>query len=228
VDGTAFSSATVGVATGIQDDAIGSGGRTAASGTVTGTNTIGTGSNRYLLGALMCTGTTSPPTYATYDTLTMSCTDGAMTRLVSIDVSNFATRVGSVHIFGRANPTSSSTQTLTGTSVESGITFNLCLASMSLSGVASVTGAATTAPSSAAVMSLAVSSASGHRPVFAAAFVDPPENFNQRTRYFNGNPAVANSPHWMIFADALGAGTVTATTSNSVAHGAVGLDLVPA
>jgi hypothetical protein len=228
VDGTAFSSATVGVATGIQDDAIGTCNRTAATGTVGSAVTVGTGSNRYLLGALMVTGTTSPPTYATYDTLTMSSTDGAMTRLASADVNFGGTLVGSVHLFGRANPTSSSTQTVTANVAESGKTFNLVAVSQSLSGVGSVTGAATTGPTSASTLSLAVTSAAGNRPVFVAAFLDPPENFDKRVRAFNGNPAVANSPHWMIFADALGAGTVTATVSNSQIHAAVGVNLVPA
>jgi hypothetical protein len=227
VDGTAYSSATVGVASGIQDDAIGSGGRTAASGTVTGTNAIGTGSNRYLLGALMCTETTAGFTYTTYDTLTMSCTDGAMTRLVSVDFNQAGNLGSSVHIFGRANPTSSSTQTLTATVADTGKTFNLTLGSMSKSGVGSLTGAATTGPSSAAAMSLAVSSAAGHVPVFAAVFDSTPQDFNLRTRYFNGNSSVSNMPHWLILADALGAGTVTATAASTL-HAAVGIDLVPA
>lgn len=229
VDGTAFSAATVGAPTGIQDDAIGTGGRTASSGTVTGTNTIGTGNNRYLLGALMVTHQSASVGYASYDTLTMGCTAGAMTRLVSIDFTQSTNINGSIHIFGRANPTSSSTQTLTGTMAEAGLTVNLTLASMSLSGVASTTGAATTGPSSAATLSLGVSSASGHRAVFAGGFLDAPMDFNQRVRAFNGNPAVGLTvPHWMVFADAIGAGTVTATTSNSQFHCAVGLDLVPA
>jgi len=229
MSGVEFSSATVGVAAGIQTDAMGTGGRTASSGTVTGTNTIGTGNNRYLLAALMVTHQSGSVGYASYDTLTMSCTAGAMTRLVSCDYNQSGNFNGSVHLFGRANPTSSSTQTLTANVVESGVTFNLTLASMSLSGVASVTGAATSGPSSAAALSLAVSSASGHRPVFAAGFYEAPMDFNQRVRAFNGNSAIGLSvPHWLIMADALGAGTVTATTSNSQFHCAVGLDLVPA
>lgn len=229
VSGVEFSAATVGVAAGIQDDAIGTGGRTTATGTVGGTNVIGTGSNRYLLAALICAPTTGTVSYASYDTLTLSCTDGAMTRLVSCNLDSTGTLIGSVHLFGRANPTSSSTQTLTANVAESGVTFNLALASMSLSGVASVTGAATTGPSSPAALSLAVTSATGHRPFFAGAFFDPPKDFNQRVRSFNGNTQVGfSAAHWLILADALGAATVTATTSNSLAHCAVGLDLVPA
>jgi hypothetical protein len=53
-------------------------------------------------------------------------------------------------------------------------------------------------------------------------------DFDKRVRGFNGNASGTNCPHWMIFADALGAATVTATTSNSQLHAAVGIDLVPA
>jgi hypothetical protein len=230
VDGTAYSSATVGVASGIQDDAIGVGGRTASSGTVGGSIQIGTGSNRYLLQPLICSiATGGGVTYASYDTLTVSCTDGAMTRLVSVDYNQAGNLNGSIHLYGRANPTSSSTQTLTANVVESGKTFNLTLLpGLALSGVASLTGAATTGPSTAAAMSLAVSSAAGHRAVFVAGFDTAPMDFDKRVRGFNGNASGTNCPHWGIFADALGAATVTATTSNSQLHAAVGIDLIPA
>jgi hypothetical protein len=235
ISGIEFGGGTGSALTGIQDDAIGTGGRTASSGTVGSSILIGNGSNRYLVQPLICSITAGGGvTYASYDTLTVTCTDGAMTRLTSVDFNQAGNLNGSIHLFGRANPTSSSTQTITANVVESGKTFNLtALPPMSLSGVASVTGAATTGPSSAAAMSLAVTSAVGHRVLFAAGFdatpMDPAATGSVlRTRGFNGNSSGTNCPHWGIFADALGAATVTATASNSTLHAAVGLDVVPA
>lgn len=229
ITGIEFSNATGAVLTGIQDDAIGTPGRTASSGTVTSTCAVGAANNRRLYGALMVTNQAGSVGYASYDTLTMSCTAGAMTRKVSVDFNNASALTGSIHIFEYVNPTSSTTQTLTASVVESGIAFNLTLASLSVSGVASSTVTATTGPSSAATLSLPISSAVGHRVLFAAGFNTTPMDFNQRIRGQNGNSTVGFTvPHWMIFADALGASTVTATTSLSDAHCAVALDLVPA
>lgn len=220
-----FGGATGGGLTGIQNDAIGTGGHGTAS--VTGTNTIGTGANRYLFGALLVQ-PTAIVGWASYTSLSMSCTDGAMTRLASVDFNNGSSIGGSVHLFGRANPTSGSTQTLTAAAAASGSTMALVLGSFSKSGVASITGAATEGPVGAAAMSLAVTSATGHVPVFAAAFNGPPQDFNLRTRYFNGIPSTFNVAQWLLMADAIGASTVTGTTSNSTTHCSVGVDVVPA
>jgi len=227
ISGIVFSGSTGAAPTGIQDDAIGTGGRSASSGTVTGTNAVGTAGNRYLLGALTIIPSSSA-SYTAYSTLTMSCTDGAMTRLVSVDFNQGGNLNGSVHIFGRANPTSSSTQTLTGNVASSGLVFGLMLESMSLSGVASVTGATSAGPSTGATMSLPVTSAAGHRVIIAAGFDGAPQDFNQRVRGFNFNSSGFSQPHYLLLADALGASTVTATTTNSQLYCAAGIDLVPA
>lgn len=229
VDGTAFSSTVVGVATGIQDDAIGTGGHSASSGTVTGTNAVAAGSNRYHLAALCVQIESGPNTAnASYTTLDMSNSDGAMTKLVSVDFTVTSSITGSIHLFGRANPTSNTSHTLTGHAAFSGNVFDLQMASISLSGVASVTGATSVGPSSSAVPSLAVTSATGHRPFWAFGFSAVPQDFNRRTRYFNWSSSPFTTPHYFLFGDALGAGSVTASTAVSDFYCAVGIDLVPA
>lgn len=222
--GIVFSSTTTGAPSGIQDDAIGSGGH--GTGTVSGTNKIGTGGNRYLFGALL----TQPSTFvSSYDTLTMSCTDGAMTPLVHADFNYGSGAIGSVYLFGRANPTSGTTQTLTGSVTKAGVTFNTVMGSLSKSGVGSVTGAVSNAVTTPTALSLAVTSAAGHVPVFATVFRDVPLDSNLRTRYFNGViNAGATVPQFLLMSDALGAATVTGTTSNASYYASVGVDVIPA
>jgi hypothetical protein len=229
--GIVFSASTSGAASGIQDDARGTGGHGTA--TVTGTNEVGTGTNRYLFGALLVQEGGVSTAWSAYSSLSMTDNDGsgpvAMTRLVSIDFSNTATIQGSVHLFGRANPTSGVNHTLAAAAAASGATMNLVLGSISKSGVASVTGAVSAnTPSSVAALSLAITSATLHVPMFAGAFYNPPQDFNLRTKYFNGVTSGFTYPQWLLMADALGAATVTATTSNSTEWAAVGIDVVPA
>jgi hypothetical protein len=229
ISGVVFSSTSVGAPTGIQDDAYGTPGRVNNSGTVGNTNVIGSGSNRYLLAALLCNVSGWVP-WASYDTLTLSCSDGAMTRLVSADIGGGGQFYGSVHFFGRANPTSNSTQTLTANAADTGITFDLTLASMSFSGVASVAGATSSAPASSVALNAAISSAAGHRPFWATGSDVPLMDFNRRVRAFNGGSASGQGvgPVWLMMADALGAASLAATSSNNAWHAAVGVDLVPA
>lgn len=226
ISGIEFGGGTGSAVTGIQTDAIGTGGH--GTGTVTGTNAIGTAANRYLFGALMV----QPSTFvASYDTLTMSCTDGAMTALGHADFNYGSGAIGEVYLFGRANPTSGSTQTLTGTAAKSGVTMVTVLGSMSKSGVASVASAVTDAPTTVSALSLAITSAVGHVPMFAGVFRDAPQDLFTvlRARYFNGAlNAGITVPQWLVLADAIGAATVTATTSNTSYHAAVGVDVVPA
>lgn len=229
LDGTVFSNSTGAVLSGIQDDFIGSGGHGTSA--PTGTNKIGTAANRWLFGSLLVQQTGGGAVgWASYTGggPTMSCTDGAMTRLVSIDFNTGAGVSGSVHLFGRSNPTSGSTQTLTGGVAASGATFATVLGSFSKSGVASLSTTASTGPVGAAVLSLPLTSAVGHVPVFAGAFYGPPQDFNLRTRYFSGVTSGFTVPQWLIMADAIGAATVTATVSNSTQHAVVGIDCVPA
>jgi hypothetical protein len=156
-----------------------------------------------------------------------------MTRLVSIDMNpNGAGASGSVHLFGKANPTSNSTQTITANVSKAGINMNLVLLSKSLSGVASTTGAASSAPTASAAMNLALSSAVGHQPVFACAFDSIPQDFKigglHRIQGFNGFASGGNTPNWLAFGSGIGATSVAATTTNSDFTAAVGIDLVPA
>lgn len=224
--GVVFSSTTTGAPSGIQADAVGSGGKGTA--TAAGTNKIGTGANRWLLASMLVQPTTTAIGWASYTGLSMSCTDGALTRLVSIDFNNGSSVIGSAHIFGRANPSSGTTQAVTGAAAAAGSTMNLVIGSKSFSGVGSVTGAVSSGPVGAAALNLPIASAVGHIPFFAAAFFAPPIDFSLRTTYFNGFTSGFTVPQWLLQADALGAATVTATTSNSTIYAAVGVDIVPA
>lgn len=227
VDVVEFSSATTGAPVGIQTDAIGTGG--SGTGTCTGTNVISTGNNRYLMAALLVQLTSGAASYTAYTSLTLTCAAGALTRLISVDFNNGSAIGGSVHLFGLASPTSGTNQTLTATVAGSGLAIATVLGSKSYSGVNSATSptnAASTGPTSAVTLSLPITSGIGDVPVFAGAFgINPPQDFNLRTQYFNGLPSAFNIPQWLLFADAIGAATVTATTSNSLRLAAVGVDL---
>lgn len=235
VDVVEFSSAATGAPTGIQTDAIGSGGHGTA--TCTATNLIGTNSNRYLIAGLMVQEGSATAGWAAYTTLTMSCTAGAMTRLVSIDfVNSGAAITGSVHLFGLANPTSGTSQTLTATVAAPSAIMGLVLGSKSYYGVnssTSPTGAVSSFSGAAATLSLPITSAVGHVPVLAGLFFNPPQdlamsNTVARTCYFNGITSGFTIPQWMLLADAIGAASTTATTSNSTSYAAVAVDLIPA
>lgn len=218
-----------GTVSGIVDDAIGTGGRVVGAGTVTASNAIGTDNNRYLIAALRCSLQSTSGSYTTYTTRSVNMGSTAMTPLVSVDFNAVGSLNGSVHLFGIANPPSGTTQTLTANVVKSGATFNLALESMSLSGVSPTIGATNTVGSSStSALSLPVSSAAGHRPVFATVFYGSPQDFNQRVRGYNGDTTGATTPNWLILADALGASTVTASTSNTDNNAGVAVDLVPA
>jgi hypothetical protein len=158
----------------------------------------------------------------------MSAGAQSMTRLGSVDYNVNGTLAGSVHFFGLAAPTSGATPTLTANVAKSGFTFDLGLASISLTGVDSATGVVATAVSTAVALNLSVTSAVGHRPFWAYGAETVPQDFNRRTRYFNlMSTSGAAVPRYMIMADALGAASLAATTGNTAYHCCLGLDLVP-
>jgi hypothetical protein len=231
IDGVSFTSNSV-TASGIQTDAVGTGGYATSATSVTGQIQIGTGSNRLLLSALIVSPSSTIGSYTTYDTLGMTCANGAMTKLRSADFNQGGNLNGSIHLFSYTNPTSNTLHTITGNAAKGGVSFNLTILSVSYAGVASVTGGATDAPSTASTLNLSISSAAGHRPFFATAFANPPQTFrvggSARALSFTGAASYPNTPGWLMLADGIGAATVTATTANTDLHAALAVDLVPA
>jgi hypothetical protein len=231
VDGIEFSSAVVGGATGLQIDAIGTGGRTTSSGTVTTSITVGTGANRYLIVGFM-TSHDDWVNWVDYNTLTVvSNVDGALTRLVSADTGPSGQRTGSVHLFGRANPTNGA-HTITCTLTDSvvGTPNQLTANSLAYTGVSGTSGAISQNFGSSSALNLSVSSATTDRAVAAVAVQDGmiPTDFNRTLRYFNGASISNTHADYLLFADAPGAATVAFTTSNSGTHAEVGINLVAA
>lgn len=235
VHGISFTS-NVSTATGIQVDAIGQGGYTSGTGTVSSTNDVGTGANRRAYGLLLATlqsGSSGSTGFAAYDTHTATCAGAAMTRKLAANISNGGNLVGSVAIFEYITPASNTTPTLTANVAKSGIAFNLTWATLSLSGVASTGVTATDGPSTSSALNCSVSSAAGRKVLFLGGFENPPQNFRiggrQPVVAFNGNPSPAFAvPHWLLAALAAGAATVAAATSDSSFHAGISLELIPA
>lgn len=229
LDGTTFSNSPGATLSGIQDDAIGSG-AWAASGTVTGTNDIGTGANRYIIGALLCN--TQPNWRATvdYTTLTMTCGGVSMAKLASADWGIPGNRKSTVHLFGLANPASGTAVPLVGTAAAAGGIGASTLASMSLTGVGSVTGATSYSPGSSAPLNYSVSpTGAGQRAIYAIGSEAAMKNFNRHYRSFNGD-APSSAAAFLTLADwvSTAAGALAATTADSQYFTGVGAVLVPA
>ena len=232
VTGTVFSSPGSVGASGVFFDALGQGARSTSSTTVAPTITVGTGPNRYLAVAFM-TSHTNWRQWNLYTTLTVSSSvDGALTRLVSADGGPSGQRAGSIHLFGRANPTSGAhTITCTLTDAVVGTPSQLVAIPISYSGVASTSGAVSQDEGGSSALSLTVTSAATNVPLFAGLFADsmfPIQNFNRQPRYFNGAPIAGTDVDYMMLADYPGATSVAFTSSNSGLHAEVGINLVAA
>jgi len=219
--GLEFSDAPGVVLSGIQDDGIGTTGATSVC-------AIGAGNNRYLFAALKVIVSGGFVGWSSYDTLSVACTDGAMTPLVHADYNYGSGPTGSIHLFGRANPSPLGNQTITPTVSKAGATLTPLVASMSKSGVGSVTGAASDAPTTSGALNLTVTSAVGHVPVMAAGLFEPPQRFNRRLRAFDGSASGFSVPNYLVLGDAPGASSVNFSTLNAMFRAAVGIDAVPA
>lgn len=220
--GVVFSSAGGGT-TGVTYDATGTGARGTSTGTINWTHVIGSGSNRYLIVAFETNHTAWVNSWSDYDTLTCSSdVDGALTRLVSADVGPSGQKTATVHLFGKANPTNGShVITCTVTDGTVGTFQEIIGGSASYTGVGGTSGAVAQSPTSAAVLSLAVTSALDNRPVVACRSENGPINFNRTPRYINGtNP--------LLLADALGASSVTFSNANGGFNGGAAINLVAA
>lgn len=232
VHGISFTSTTA-TASGIQLDAVGQGGYTSATGTVSSLNDIGTGANRRQYAQLLCLQSAGSVAYTAYDTLAATCAGAAMTRLLSANVNNAGTLVGSVHIFEYISPGSGTTPTITANVAKSGVTFNLTLETVSYSGIGSTGATATDAPSTSSALNCSLSSAVGRKVLFAGAFETTPLNFRiggrNRMLALNGNPSPAFSvPHYLVTSDAPGAATVAAATTSTDFHAGIAIELIAA
>lgn len=228
--GVAYGAATAGQLPGVQLATTGAGNRVTTGTTCSWTHTIGTGSNRYVVVPFMLSHT-SWIDYFDWDVLTaVSNVDGALTRLASAMIGNTGQRTGSVHLFGRANPTSGAqTFTITASDASNSLV-QLTGNSLSYTGVSGTSGALAQNSANTA-LSLTITSAADNRAVMAAAidsglgtFADAPGTI----RYLNGVD-VNSSADRLWVADAPGAATVAFTSSNSGgAHAEVGINLVAA
>lgn len=232
VHGISFTSTTA-TASGIQLDAVGQGGYTSATGTVSSLNDIGTGANRRAYASLLCLQSAGSVAYTAYDTLALTCAGAAMTPKLQANVNNAGTLVGSVHIFEYIGPGSGTTPTITANVAKSGVTFNLTLETVSYSGVGSTGATATDAPSTSSALNCSLSSAVGRKVLFAGAFETTPLNFRlggrNRMLALNGNPSPAFSvPHYLVTSDAPGAPTVVAATTSADFHAGISIELIAA
>lgn len=229
ITGSEFSNATGSVMSGIQTDAVGSGGHGAA-GSASETIKIGTGLNRRLVTSLLVQEGGAFAGWASYTGggPTVNCGSTPMTRKVSIDFNNGGNIVGSAHLFVLDSPPNG-TQTISAAAAATGATMGLVMASKSYSGVDLTAGLSVVSNASAtAAPSLAFTTATGHVPVLCGAFYQPPQALNMNAIRFDGITSGFTVPQWLIFADMFGAPSLTATTSNTTPYAAVGFDMSPA
>lgn len=230
ITGIEFSNSVGTVIPGVQTDAVGSGGR-GLSGSATAFNTISNLANRRLVASMLVQEGGSSVGWASYTGggPSLSCTDGAMTRKVSIDFNGGGSVSGSVHIFTYDNPTSGSAQTLSGSAAATGATMGIVLASKSYTGVDLTAGlGAVSNASSSAALSLPYTMSAGNVPVFAGAFQVPALGHNMSAIRHDGIPSGYSVPQWLLMADLFGASALTATDVNSAspyAYAAAGIVL---
>lgn len=228
-----FSNATGAVLSGVQPGFTGSGGHGTA-GSASGTNKTGSAPNRRLVaGLIVAESGGSGAGWASYTggQPAVSCTDGAMTRKVSIDINNGAGIVGSAHIYTYDNPTPGLTQAISATAAATGATMTLLLGSKEYYGVdlTAGLGAVTTGPTGAAVMSMPYTLGANDVPVFVGGFVAFPQALNMNPVEVDNIPSGFTIPQYLFMADLFAAGgALTAADGNSTVHGAVGMVLHPA
>lgn len=228
--GVEFASVTAGALTGVQFDTLGAGNRVSTGTTCTWSHTVGTGTSRYLLAGFVVSHSTWMD-YTAWDTLTVaSNVDGGLTRLASAMTGASGQRTGSVHLFGRANPTAGA-HTITVTAQDASVTYQqLAGNSRSYSGVSGTSGA-TAQDDSNSALSLTVTSSTNSRAVMAAAIDSGMSiftNFNQQIFYVNGSDVGSSSADYLWLADAPGAASVSFTSSNTGTHAQVGVSLTAA
>lgn len=233
LDGTVFSNSTGAALSGIQDDAMGTTAHTSGTGAAVSTCSVGSNSNRRLYGGLIVRSGATFAASSSYTTLTMTANGGAaMTKKVSADFGPGGGVTGSVHLFELANPTSSSTQTLTASVIKAGVSFDIEIFSLSLSGINSSSVTASSNPTTSSTLNVSISSAAGHKVLYVCGFDSTPQELlaggTNCVRALNGAPSGFTAPHVGVMMLALGAATTAATTSNTVWNCGVGLDLVPA
>ena len=191
--------------------------------TVTWTQVVGSNANRFVASAF-CVDHSSFSAWTAATVLSVSSSiDGAHTRLVSIDVG--ASPVGSVHLFGRANPTAG-THTMTATYTLSGLSITQMIGGSCSYYNVSGTQNANSAYINSGATSLTITSAAGDVPICAMAFqTNPPADLDCNLRFFNGGGGAACN--WLAFCDAAGAASVNFTSSSSqVRQGLVGIDMI--
>lgn len=213
--------------TGLQFEGVGTGGRVTSqtnTATVSWTQLVGSNANRYMASAF-CVDHASSSAWSLATVLSVSSSiDGLHTRLVSIDLGSPGA-IGSVHLFGRANPTAG-THTMTATYTLSGLSMSqMIAASCSYYNVAG-----TQNPNSVYLNSggtaLAITSAAGDVPICAMALqTNPPADLDASLRFFNGGGG--NACNYLAFMDAAGAASVNFTSSSSQTRaGVVGIDMI--
>lgn len=229
--GYRYSNATGAVMSGVHRDYTGSGAHGLSGSLTPETIRVSSLPNRRLATALMVQQGTTSFGWASYTGggPTISCTDGAMTRKISIDVVNgSAAVVGSVHLFTFDNPTSGSTQTITPAAAATGATMNLVCASECYSGVDLAAGLSVVSNASpTAALSLPFTGmAAGVIPVMAAAFIAPPLGYNMDAIRLDGITSAFALPQYLLFADKFDVSALTAADTNATnPYGAVGFIL---
>lgn len=219
---------------GILTDAVGVKGHAASSSVVNGSCSVGAAADRLLLAGMVVVNAGGFAPYSTFSTLSVDCSDGSMAKLGSVDYAySGGGATGSAHIFGRANCASKSVQALQGKAIKSGITTDLHLFSISLSGASATPGvvATDTAPTAAA-LNLQIASAAGHRVFMLGGFdnvtSDLMADSGGSIRDFNYFTSGVSNPHFVAFMEALGASLVKFTNSNPLLHAALAVDIAPA